>query len=73
MPPGPSAGRPELYGRLAQSSVPWKYLLNTCGTDFPIKTNAEMVLALKMLNGKNSMESEIPSEYKKLAGNTTTG
>ncbi|XP_005393886.1 PREDICTED: beta-1,3-galactosyl-O-glycosyl-glycoprotein beta-1,6-N-acetylglucosaminyltransferase 3 isoform X1 [Chinchilla lanigera] len=50
---------------LLQSSVPWKYLLNTCGTDFPIKTNAEMVRALKMLNGKNSMESEIPSEYKK--------
>ncbi|XP_029807487.1 beta-1,3-galactosyl-O-glycosyl-glycoprotein beta-1,6-N-acetylglucosaminyltransferase 3 [Suricata suricatta] len=50
---------------LLQSSVPWKYLLNTCGTDFPIKTNAEMVLALKMLNGKNSMESEIPTEYKK--------
>lgn len=50
---------------LLQSPVPWKYFLNTCGTDFPIKTNAEMVLALRMLNGKNSMESEIPSEYKK--------
>ncbi|XP_037358492.1 beta-1,3-galactosyl-O-glycosyl-glycoprotein beta-1,6-N-acetylglucosaminyltransferase 3 [Talpa occidentalis] len=49
---------------LLQSAVPWKYLLNTCGTDFPIKTNAEMVRALKMLNGKNSMESEIPTEYK---------
>ncbi|XP_008579488.1 PREDICTED: beta-1,3-galactosyl-O-glycosyl-glycoprotein beta-1,6-N-acetylglucosaminyltransferase 3 [Galeopterus variegatus] len=51
---------------LLQSSVPWKYFLNTCGTDFPIKTNAEMVQALKMLNGKNSMESEIPTEYKKV-------
>lgn len=50
---------------LLQSSVPWKYFLNTCGTDFPIKTNAEMVQALKMLNGKNSMESEIPTEVKK--------
>ncbi|XP_008069573.1 beta-1,3-galactosyl-O-glycosyl-glycoprotein beta-1,6-N-acetylglucosaminyltransferase 3 [Carlito syrichta] len=50
---------------LLQSSVPWKYFLNTCGTDFPIKTNAEMVQALKMLNGKNSMESEIPTEYKR--------
>ncbi|XP_022368077.1 beta-1,3-galactosyl-O-glycosyl-glycoprotein beta-1,6-N-acetylglucosaminyltransferase 3 [Enhydra lutris kenyoni] len=50
---------------LLQSSVPWKYLLNTCGTDFPIKTNAEMVLALKLLNGKNSMESEKPTEYKR--------
>ncbi len=34
------------------------YLLNTCGTDFPIKTNAEMVQSLKYLNGKNSLESE---------------
>lgn len=50
---------------LLQSPVPWKYFLNTCGTDFPIKTNAEMVLALRMLNGKNSMESELPSEYKR--------
>ncbi|XP_004602684.2 beta-1,3-galactosyl-O-glycosyl-glycoprotein beta-1,6-N-acetylglucosaminyltransferase 3 [Sorex araneus] len=50
---------------LLQSPVPWKYFLNTCGTDFPIKTNAEMVLALKMLKGKNSLESELPSEYKK--------
>ncbi|XP_074151058.1 beta-1,3-galactosyl-O-glycosyl-glycoprotein beta-1,6-N-acetylglucosaminyltransferase 3 [Sminthopsis crassicaudata] len=49
---------------LLQSSVPWKYLLNTCGTDFPIKTNAEMVKSLKMLNGKNNMESEIPTPYK---------
>ncbi|XP_006141828.1 beta-1,3-galactosyl-O-glycosyl-glycoprotein beta-1,6-N-acetylglucosaminyltransferase 3 [Tupaia chinensis] len=50
---------------LLQSSVPWKYFLNTCGTDFPIKTNGEMVQALKVLNGKNSMESEIPSRLKK--------
>ncbi|XP_043845831.1 beta-1,3-galactosyl-O-glycosyl-glycoprotein beta-1,6-N-acetylglucosaminyltransferase 3 [Dromiciops gliroides] len=51
---------------LLQSSVPWKYLLNTCGTDFPIKTNAEMVRSLKVLNGKNSMESEIPTNFKKM-------
>ncbi|XP_044518381.1 beta-1,3-galactosyl-O-glycosyl-glycoprotein beta-1,6-N-acetylglucosaminyltransferase 3 [Gracilinanus agilis] len=50
---------------LLKSSVPWRYLVNTCGTDFPIKTNAEMVRALKVLNGKNSMESEIPTDYKK--------
>ncbi|XP_069339418.1 beta-1,3-galactosyl-O-glycosyl-glycoprotein beta-1,6-N-acetylglucosaminyltransferase 3 [Eulemur rufifrons] len=51
---------------LLQSSVPWKYFLNTCGTDFPIKTNAEMVQALRMLNGRNSMESETPTKYKTL-------
>ncbi|XP_038603247.1 beta-1,3-galactosyl-O-glycosyl-glycoprotein beta-1,6-N-acetylglucosaminyltransferase 3 [Tachyglossus aculeatus] len=50
---------------LLRSPVPWKYLLNTCGTDFPIKTNAEMVRSLKVLNGKNSMESEVPSAYKR--------
>ncbi|XP_035620766.1 beta-1,3-galactosyl-O-glycosyl-glycoprotein beta-1,6-N-acetylglucosaminyltransferase 3 [Oncorhynchus keta] len=50
---------------LLKSPVQWRYLLNTCGTDFPIKTNAEMVQALKLLNGKNSMESEVTNSYKK--------
>nr|XP_011752488.1 beta-1,3-galactosyl-O-glycosyl-glycoprotein beta-1,6-N-acetylglucosaminyltransferase 3 [Macaca nemestrina]XP_011752499.1 beta-1,3-galactosyl-O-glycosyl-glycoprotein beta-1,6-N-acetylglucosaminyltransferase 3 [Macaca nemestrina]XP_011752510.1 beta-1,3-galactosyl-O-glycosyl-glycoprotein beta-1,6-N-acetylglucosaminyltransferase 3 [Macaca nemestrina]XP_024650914.1 beta-1,3-galactosyl-O-glycosyl-glycoprotein beta-1,6-N-acetylglucosaminyltransferase 3 [Macaca nemestrina] len=49
---------------LLQSSVPWKYFLNTCGTDFPLKSNAEMVQALKMLNGRNSMETEVPPKHK---------
>ncbi|KAH0619812.1 hypothetical protein JD844_014100 [Phrynosoma platyrhinos] len=49
---------------LLQTKVPWRYLLNTCGTDFPIKTNAEIVRSLKVLNGKNNMESERPSAYK---------
>ncbi|XP_056425257.1 beta-1,3-galactosyl-O-glycosyl-glycoprotein beta-1,6-N-acetylglucosaminyltransferase 3-like [Hyla sarda] len=50
---------------LLQSNIPWKYLLNTCGTDFPLKTNAEIVRVLKTLNGKNTMESEKPSDSKK--------
>ncbi|XP_047452770.1 beta-1,3-galactosyl-O-glycosyl-glycoprotein beta-1,6-N-acetylglucosaminyltransferase 3-like [Mugil cephalus] len=50
---------------LLNSEVDWKYLLNTCGTDFPIKTNGEMVKALKALNGRNSMESEVTNDYKK--------
>ncbi|XP_012674102.2 beta-1,3-galactosyl-O-glycosyl-glycoprotein beta-1,6-N-acetylglucosaminyltransferase 3-like [Clupea harengus] len=50
---------------LLDSTVNWRYLINTCGTDFPIKTNAEMVHILKVLKGKNSMESEMPSEPKK--------
>ncbi|XP_067390877.1 beta-1,3-galactosyl-O-glycosyl-glycoprotein beta-1,6-N-acetylglucosaminyltransferase 3 [Emydura macquarii macquarii] len=49
---------------LLKSPVPWRYLLNTCGTDFPIKTNAEIVRTLKFLNGKNNMESEKPSSSK---------
>ncbi|NWH82206.1 GCNT3 acetylglucosaminyltransferase, partial [Piaya cayana] len=50
---------------LLQSPVPWRYVLNTCGTDFPIKTNGEIVRALKVLHGRNSMESEKPSAYKR--------
>ncbi|OXB82059.1 UNVERIFIED_CONTAM: hypothetical protein H355_004142 [Colinus virginianus] len=49
---------------LLRSPVPWRYVLNTCGTDFPIKTNAEMVRALQVLQGQNSMESERPTAYK---------
>ncbi|KAI2648262.1 Beta-1,3-galactosyl-O-glycosyl-glycoprotein beta-1,6-N-acetylglucosaminyltransferase [Labeo rohita] len=44
---------------LLKSPVQWRYLLSTCGTDFPIKTNAEMVQSLKCLNVKKSLESEI--------------
>ncbi|XP_050165551.1 beta-1,3-galactosyl-O-glycosyl-glycoprotein beta-1,6-N-acetylglucosaminyltransferase 3 [Myiozetetes cayanensis] len=50
---------------LLQRPVPWRYLLNTCGTDFPIKTNAEIVRALKVLQGRNSLESEKPSAAKR--------
>ncbi|KAG8575932.1 hypothetical protein GDO81_009712 [Engystomops pustulosus] len=50
---------------LLNSNVDWKYLINTCGTDFPLKTNAEIVRALKLLNGKNNLESEKPPAYKK--------
>lgn len=49
---------------LLRSPVPWRYVLNTCGTDFPIKTNAETVRALLLLQGQNSMESEKPTAYK---------
>uniref|UniRef100_A0A8C8RQG2 Beta-1,3-galactosyl-O-glycosyl-glycoprotein beta-1,6-N-acetylglucosaminyltransferase 3 n=1 Tax=Pelusios castaneus TaxID=367368 RepID=A0A8C8RQG2_9SAUR len=50
---------------LLRSRVPWRYLLNTCGTDFPLKTNAETVRALKFLNGRNNLESEKPSSIKR--------
>lgn len=49
---------------LLDSKVKWKYLLNTCGADFPIKTNREMVQTLKTLKGRNSMESETTNEHK---------
>ncbi|XP_029009144.1 beta-1,3-galactosyl-O-glycosyl-glycoprotein beta-1,6-N-acetylglucosaminyltransferase 3-like [Betta splendens] len=50
---------------LLKSQIQWRYLLNTCGTDFPIKTNGEMVKTLKALNGRNSLETEVTSEHKK--------
>uniref|UniRef100_UPI00398ED260 beta-1,3-galactosyl-O-glycosyl-glycoprotein beta-1,6-N-acetylglucosaminyltransferase 3-like n=1 Tax=Pristiophorus japonicus TaxID=55135 RepID=UPI00398ED260 len=50
---------------LLQSPVHWRYLINLCGQDFPIKTNAEIVRTLIVLNGKNSMESELPAASKK--------
>uniref|UniRef100_A0A8C0B8B8 Beta-1,3-galactosyl-O-glycosyl-glycoprotein beta-1,6-N-acetylglucosaminyltransferase 3 n=1 Tax=Buteo japonicus TaxID=224669 RepID=A0A8C0B8B8_9AVES len=50
---------------LLRSPMPWRYVLNTCGTDFPIKTNVEIVRALKVLQGRNSMESEKASGPKR--------
>ena len=50
---------------LLHKPVQWKYLLNTCGADLPIKTNAEMVMALQTLNGRNSLESEATNDDKK--------
>ncbi|XP_009929927.2 N-acetyllactosaminide beta-1,6-N-acetylglucosaminyl-transferase [Opisthocomus hoazin] len=38
---------------LLASAVPWRYLLNACGQDFPLKTNLEIVRLLKGLRGKN--------------------
>ncbi|XP_072258379.1 beta-1,3-galactosyl-O-glycosyl-glycoprotein beta-1,6-N-acetylglucosaminyltransferase 3-like [Pyxicephalus adspersus] len=49
---------------LLKSNIQWKYLINTCGSDFPIKSNAEIVHVLQTLNGKNTMESEKPSQIK---------
>ncbi|KAE8296294.1 Beta-1,3-galactosyl-O-glycosyl-glycoprotein beta-1,6-N-acetylglucosaminyltransferase 3 [Larimichthys crocea] len=51
---------------LLSSHIQWRYLLNTCGTDFPIKTNREMVQALTALQGRNSMETEVTREHKKV-------
>ncbi|XP_019388703.1 PREDICTED: beta-1,3-galactosyl-O-glycosyl-glycoprotein beta-1,6-N-acetylglucosaminyltransferase 3, partial [Crocodylus porosus] len=50
---------------LLRRPEPWRYLLNTCGTDFPLKTNAEIVRALQVLRGRNNMESEQPSAIKR--------
>ncbi|XP_068615243.1 beta-1,3-galactosyl-O-glycosyl-glycoprotein beta-1,6-N-acetylglucosaminyltransferase-like [Brachionichthys hirsutus] len=46
-------------------STKWKYFINLCGQDFPIKTNLEIVKTLQSLRGGNSMESEKMHESKK--------
>ena len=37
----------------------WKYIINLCAHDYPLKTNLEMVRQLKLLNGRNSIESRV--------------
>ncbi|XP_072537187.1 beta-1,3-galactosyl-O-glycosyl-glycoprotein beta-1,6-N-acetylglucosaminyltransferase-like [Salminus brasiliensis] len=49
---------------LYQISDRWKYFINLCGQDFPMKTNLEMVHALKGLRGGNSLETETMPSYK---------
>lgn len=50
---------------LLRSEVKWKYVINLCGQDFPLKTNYELVMELRELNGSNMLESSRPSELKK--------
>ncbi|XP_057216243.1 beta-1,3-galactosyl-O-glycosyl-glycoprotein beta-1,6-N-acetylglucosaminyltransferase 4-like isoform X2 [Triplophysa rosa] len=45
---------------LMETEVKWKYVINLCGQDFPLRTNAELVSDLKMLKGKNMVESKKP-------------
>ncbi|XP_010080503.1 PREDICTED: N-acetyllactosaminide beta-1,6-N-acetylglucosaminyl-transferase [Pterocles gutturalis] len=48
---------------LLGSAVPWRYLLNTCGQDFPLKTNREIVRLLKGLGGKNITPGVLPPPH----------
>lgn len=50
---------------LYNASTKWKYFINLCGQDFPLKTNLEIVRMLRSLNGGNSMESEKMAGEKK--------
>lgn len=48
---------------LYNANTKWKYFINLCGQDFPLKTNLEMVRMLQGLRGDNSLESEhLPAE-----------
>ncbi|XP_070599274.1 beta-1,3-galactosyl-O-glycosyl-glycoprotein beta-1,6-N-acetylglucosaminyltransferase 4 [Erythrolamprus reginae] len=50
---------------LLKSAVPWKYVINLCGQDFPLKSNFQLVYELKRLNGGNMLETIRPSSIKK--------
>ncbi|KAE8636037.1 hypothetical protein XENTR_v10002819 [Xenopus tropicalis] len=50
---------------LLESSVQWKYVINLCGQDMPLKSNYELVAELKKLNGRNMLETSRPSDSKK--------
>ncbi|XP_041926763.1 beta-1,3-galactosyl-O-glycosyl-glycoprotein beta-1,6-N-acetylglucosaminyltransferase 4 [Alosa sapidissima] len=50
---------------LLHSSAQWKYVINLCGQDFPLKSNYELVSELKKLNGANMLETSRPSDLKK--------
>lgn len=50
---------------LLMSEVKWKYVINLCGQDFPLRTNIELVAELKKLNGANMLETARPTAYKK--------
>ncbi|XP_010862385.3 beta-1,3-galactosyl-O-glycosyl-glycoprotein beta-1,6-N-acetylglucosaminyltransferase 4 [Esox lucius] len=50
---------------LMASEVKWRYVINLCGQDFPLRSNIELVADLKKLRGGNMMETSLPSIYKK--------
>ncbi|XP_058141197.1 N-acetyllactosaminide beta-1,6-N-acetylglucosaminyl-transferase isoform X9 [Dasypus novemcinctus] len=48
---------------LVASEVPWKYVINTCGQDFPLKTNKEIIQYLKGFKGKNITPGVLPPNH----------
>ncbi|KAK2888014.1 beta-1,3-galactosyl-O-glycosyl-glycoprotein beta-1,6-N-acetylglucosaminyltransferase 4-like [Channa argus] len=49
---------------LLRSEVKWKYVINLCGQDFPLRSNVELVSELKKLNGSNMLETSRPTKSK---------
>ncbi|XP_068191141.1 beta-1,3-galactosyl-O-glycosyl-glycoprotein beta-1,6-N-acetylglucosaminyltransferase 4-like [Antennarius striatus] len=50
---------------LLASEVKWKYVINLCGQDFPLKSNMELVSELRKLKGANMLETCRPTDGKK--------
>ncbi|XP_001377481.1 N-acetyllactosaminide beta-1,6-N-acetylglucosaminyl-transferase isoform X1 [Monodelphis domestica] len=48
---------------LVASQIQWKYLINTCGQDFPLKTNKEIIQHLKGFKGKNITPGVLPPAH----------
>ncbi|XP_036624591.1 N-acetyllactosaminide beta-1,6-N-acetylglucosaminyl-transferase-like isoform X1 [Trichosurus vulpecula] len=48
---------------LVASEVRWKYIINTCGQDFPLKTNKEIIHHLKGFKGKNITPGVLPPSH----------
>nr|XP_020865519.1 N-acetyllactosaminide beta-1,6-N-acetylglucosaminyl-transferase-like isoform X1 [Phascolarctos cinereus] len=48
---------------LVASEVQWKYIINTCGQDFPLKTNKEIIQHLKEFKGKNITPGVLPPSH----------
>ena len=42
----------------------WRYLINTVGQEFPLRTNLELIAALKALNGSNLIEGDSIEPFK---------
>lgn len=49
---------------LLSSDVKWKYVINLCGQDLPLRSNIELVSELRKLNGHNMLETSRPTAYK---------
>lgn len=48
-----------------RSQVAWKYVINLCGQDYPLKTNYDIVKQLQMLYGANNLETITMPGHKK--------
>nr|XP_054762858.1 N-acetyllactosaminide beta-1,6-N-acetylglucosaminyl-transferase-like [Lytechinus pictus] len=48
----------------------WKYVINLCGQDFPLKTNLEIVRQMKAYNGLNDIPGIFPEQTQWFIGRT---
>ncbi|XP_029446500.1 N-acetyllactosaminide beta-1,6-N-acetylglucosaminyl-transferase [Rhinatrema bivittatum] len=45
------------------AAAPWRYALNACGQDFPLKTNREIIHHLKSFGGRNLTPGVLPPAH----------